>query len=197
MRRLLCLGLAAPWLMAATPSTPPAPVDLTSTEVTQIAGREVVVRTGTDSTTGGAATGVIDVGATVDATWAAVMDLGARVDEINGLKKSEILEQTASGLTVRWTMKVLAVTVVFHVAYTLDRANGWVHYQLDDRYDNDLVAVVGSYQLYEVGDGSTRLVFRSETDSGRRVPQWINRWLTTESLGQQLTGIRARAESGP
>ena len=84
----------------------------------------------------------------------------------------------------------------FHIIYEMDRAAGWVRYRLDTSKPNDLVDVQGAYQLYAHGDG-TRLIYRSLTDSGRRMPQWIKNWLASGSLTEQMSGIRDRAEAAP
>lgn len=81
----------------------------------------------------------------------------------------------------------------FHIAYDLDPAKRWCRYRLDTTRENDVVDVQGAYQIYRVGERS-RLVYRSETDSGRRVPGFIKRWLASDSLTEQMEGIRARAE---
>lgn len=48
-----------------------------------------------------------------------------------------------------------------------------------------------------VVEGGTRLVYRSTSDTGRAIPAWIKRWVASEGLSQQLSGIRARAEHTP
>ena len=187
------LVLLVPGLLAAAP---PEPIRLTGEELATLAARKVVVRpeVGSEGTAAGAM-GVMDVAAPPDRAIDAILDLEARVGEITGLKSAQIYDRTPTSLGVRWELRVVTTTVVFHVRYTIDRANGWLPYTLDrEKSPNDLVAVDGSYRVYPAGAGS-RIEFRSTSDSGRSVPDWVKRWLAVEALTQQLEGIRARAEA--
>jgi hypothetical protein len=190
-RRLFVL--LVPWLLAAAP---PGPIALTADEVATLAAHKIVVRS--DLPAGGTsagAMGVLDVAAPVDRTIDAILDLEARVGEISGLKSAQVYERTPTTLGVRWELKVITTTVVFHVKYAIDRSAGWLPYTLDaSKTPNDLVSIDGSYQVYAVPTG-TRIVFRSSSDSGRNIPDWVKRWLAVEALTQQLDGIRRRAEA--
>ena len=184
------------WMMAmvasaAVPDTPPAPVVLDESEQKQIDKGKIPVRFD-DSGTGGGVLGVIDIAAPKDDVWAAVMDVKARVGEISGLKEANVYEDTPKRKGDEWVLSVIGTRVVFNVLYDLDPETGWCRYRLDTSKENDLVDVQGAYQLYEV-NGKTRLIYRSETDSGRSVPGFIKRWLASDSLNEQLEGIAARA----
>jgi hypothetical protein len=191
--RHLRLTILLPWLCAAIPNTPPPPIELTPSEQAQLAAREIVVRFDTGDT-GGGALGVVDLTSSVTRTWDALMDLQARVGEISGLRAMEYTVKEPRRLGARWELKVFTATIVFHTLYDLVPEQGWVRYSLDGtRTPNDLVSVEGAYQISEVPGGS-RLVYRSEMDSGRSVPGFVKRWLAVDALTEQLTGIRARAE---
>lgn len=190
------LALIAPVLTAAIPLQPPPPLALTAEEEAELAAGEIVIRMDRGSETGGGAIGVVDVEATPEAALAALMDLGARVGEVGGLKAVETYLDEPGRLGVRWELKVLTFPVVFHNLYTIDQSRGWVRYSLDPSRENGLAAVEGSYQVYPV-PGGARIVYHSETDSGRPVPQWVKRWLATGALKEQLRGVERRAEARP
>lgn len=182
-----------PWLLAAAP---PAPIALTPEEVTTLSAHDVVVRPQLSEGTAAGAVGIMDVAAPADRAIDAILDLEARVGEISGLKSAQIYERSPTALGVRWELKVITSTVVFHVRYSIDRTAGWIPYALDPaKSPNDLVSVDGSYQVYPAPGGGTRIVFRSSSDSGRNIPDWVKRWLAVEALTQQLEGIRRRAEA--
>ncbi len=101
---------------------------------------------------------------------------------------------SARSLGVEFALTVFGTDIVFSTRYRCELAQGWCPYSLDAARPQDLVAVDGSYQTYASGDG-TRLVYRSQTDSGRYVPGFVRRWLAVESLSKQLEGIKARAEA--
>ena len=177
---------------ASVPDRPPAPLELTADEQAEIAKGKVPVRF-TDGGTGGGVVGAIDIAADPKTVWAAIFDMGARLDEISGLREATVYEKTPTRMGVRWVVSVLGSHIQFHVLYELEPDRGWCRYRLDTSKDNDLADVQGAYQVYAHGAG-TRLIYRSETDSGRRVPGFIKRWAASDSLTAQLQGIQKRAE---
>ena len=181
------------WALGAVPETAPAPLDLEDTEIKQLAKGHIPVRF-TDGGTSGGVIGIVDIAASEDEVWKAVMDVKARVGEISGLREVNLYEDTSEKLGVQWVLSVFGTGVTFHIRYDLDGSKRWCRYRLDTSRENDLVDVQGAYQIYRVGE-KTRLVYRSETESGRRVPGFVKRWLASDSLTSQLEGIKARAEA--
>lgn len=178
-------------LLAALPA-PPTPPEPTPEELAKLSAREIVVRTET-SDAGGSVVGLIDVAAAPERTWAAVMDLPARVDAIGALKSVETYDVTDDGLGATWTLKVFGVSVVFSSLYELDRAHWTCVYGLDRSKDNDLSDASGSYQLVPI-EGGTRLIYRSTMAAGGPVPGFVKKWLAVDALTEQLTDMRTRAE---
>jgi hypothetical protein len=183
------------WLLAALPA-PPA-LTLTPEERAALDRDEIVVRSDLSDPSGGSVIGVVEIAASPERTLAAVLDLAPRVNEISGLKGLQEYGRGENWVGARWEVKLLATSVVFHMRYEYDPAQGVVHYALDtSQTPNDIVRAEGSYHLLPT-PGGTRIVYRSSTDSGRAVPTWVKRWLASEGLTQQLGGIRKRAEKVP
>ncbi|MEQ1504646.1 MAG: SRPBCC family protein [Myxococcota bacterium] len=170
------------------------PVDLGADDLAALADRRVVVRPELDGP-GGSVLAVVDLAAPPTAAIDAILDLPARVGEIRGLAAAEVYTATPTEVGVRWEVRVLGSSTVFHVAYHPDRSTGSIPYALDPtRSPNDLVRAEGAYQVTPIAGGS-RIVYRSSSDSGRSVPGWLERWIATDAVTQQLEGIRARAEA--
>ena len=140
------LALLLPWLVAAIPATPPAPIALTPEERAELQAGKIVVRMDDGSETGGGAIGIVDVAADPERAWSALMDLEARVNEIGGLKKVTYYVKREEEVAARWELKVLTVGVDFHVRYHLDRPNGWVRYSLDPQGNTYQVLVTRDNQ---------------------------------------------------
>jgi hypothetical protein len=187
------LWLLSTLALANVPDAAPAPLVLTADESAYLARGKIPVRFSDDGT-GGGVVGVVDITASEDEVWAAVMDMAARIGEVGGLREAHTYSETPSEKGVQWVLSVMGTRVQFNILYGLDPSRRWCRYHLDTSKENDLVDVQGAYQIYRVGD-STRLIYRSETDSGRRVPGFIKRWLASDSLTEQLEGIKARAEA--
>lgn len=199
MGRWFALVLAV-WLpiVAAAMDPRPAELDLTADELAQLAAGEVVIRL-EQTEGGGTSVGVVDVAAPPGRTMDAVLDLPPRVNESGALKEAAVTSRAPprdgapERMTGRFLVKVMGSTIVFHMAYEIDRAAGWSTFRLDESQPNDIVSADGSYHVYAIPGGS-RVVYRSRSDSGRSVPEWIKRWLANNALRDQLVGIRARAQ---
>lgn len=197
-RRWLLLG----WLLAgANPAfaalpPAPAPLALTAEEVETLASGDVVFRS-EDTPQGALTIAVIDVNAPPRVVIDAVLDVGKRAEEVGSVKEVSIYDHRPTAapeeMGVRFTLSIVGKQIVFHTRYLIDRDAAWCAYGLDPTQPNDIAYADGSYQAYKSGAGS-RLVYRSTTQAGTSVPDWLRRWLVSGSLKDQLDGIKARAE---
>lgn len=189
LHALLAL-LLLPVLMAATPGEMP---ELSESELATLEKRGVVVRQET-SETGALTVAIVDVKASPSATLDAVLDVKSRVDEVGSIDEVSYYREEPPHLGVTFGLSVMGVGVTFHTLYETDRETHLARYALDPSKEHDVVKAEGFYQCFAEGEG-TRLVYAGDSDSGRRVPGWIKRWMTTGALNDQLEGIRTRAEA--
>lgn len=196
--RWLSLLLLLPALAMAGLPTPPAPLEFSADELASLADRDVAIRL-EETENGGLSVGIVEVNATTAATMAAILDLPPRVDETGALREVEVYDAVAATgdepekLSAKFALRVFGTSVVFHVNYEIDRPGLWAVSTMDETRENDLVSLYASYQVFETPTGS-RIVYRSQSNSGRSIPGWIKRWLADSALKEQLKGIRARAE---
>jgi hypothetical protein len=178
---------------ATVPTSPgPAPT-LAPEEAATLAAREIVVRTDLEGA-GGGVLGIVDVAADRAATWKAVLDFEGRVGQVDGIVSVERYDETPTGVGATWTLKKWGFGASFSMKYHLDPGRWFVHYVVDPARPGDLASGAGSYELHELPTG-TRLVYRSEMDSGAPVPGFVKRWLAVDALQDQLDSIRGRAEA--
>jgi hypothetical protein len=143
---------------------------------------------------------IAEIDAPPQRVWDALLDFQARVPENKSLVKVEIYEDAWSGDVLRrkarWDLKVFGTDVVFHNDYVLDRAQSYLEWNLDDGKENDLVFSWGSYQVLDspIHPGKSRLVYVSESDSGRTLPKWIKKEIAEGSMEKLIAGIRDRAQ---
>lgn len=187
----LALVLAAATLVAAVPTDPPGPVQLTADEADTVSEGGVITRY---DAADGMVTGVVDVAATPDAVMTAAVDLRARQAEQRSIQSIVLYEETPEHLGAEWTLSILTSHVVFNILYDIDRPRGWCSYELDTSRHNDIDGSRGAYHVYPY-EGGTRLVYYSWSDLGRRTPGWVKKWLAQDSLETQLMGIKRRAEA--
>jgi hypothetical protein len=196
--RWLSMMLLWPAMALASLPPPPALLDLTADELSTLSDRDVAIRL-EQTDTGGMTIGIVDVAATPSQTMDAIMDLPPRVNETGALKEVDVSNPVAASgsepekLDAKFSLRVLGTSIVFHLNYEIDRPGLWAVSTLDESKENDMVSIYASYQVFATETGS-RIIYRSQSDTGRSVPQWISRWLANNALKDQLTGIRARAE---
>ncbi|MFK7931782.1 MAG: hypothetical protein AB8H79_26635 [Myxococcota bacterium] len=191
MKRLLTL--AAALCIAAAPPSP----TLTDSEQGKFDKGQVVVRHA-PSDSGGGVTAIAKVQAPPSVVLDEVMNLKARPSESSTLSSVEIYRKDAApdrtGAT--FTVTVMGSNTVFSILYDCHRSKGYCTYTLDPTRENDLVSVVGHYLVVPEGTG-TRLVYSSQAETGKSMPNWVRRWIAGSSLSSQVQGIRKRAEARP
>jgi hypothetical protein len=189
----LLLALVLAWPSAGWGSPPDAP-ELTPAEEKTLAARGVVVRQETTET-GAVTVAVVSVRATPAATLDAVLDLEPRKDEVSNITEVTTYLHEPERRGVTFDLSVMGVAVRFHTIYEIFRDTHFTRYALDPAREHDVVKAEGYYRCF--ADGSaTRLVYAGSSDSGRRVPAWLKRWMANNALEDQLRGIRDRAEAG-
>lgn len=179
--------------LAAVPTAPgPAPT-LDAAELATLAAREVVVRTDLDGA-GGGVVGIVDVAADRATTWKAVLDFEGRVGQVDGIVSVARYDETPTSVGATWNLKKFGFGASFSMKYQIDPDRWFVRYVVDPARPGDLASGAGSYELFALPTG-TRLVYRSEMDSGAPVPGFVKRWLAVDALQDQLDSIRGRAEA--
>ncbi|MCO4744794.1 MAG: hypothetical protein KC912_08395 [Proteobacteria bacterium] len=162
-------------------------------EAAKLTAREVVVRQETTET-GAITIAIVDIAAPPAKALDAVLDVKARVDEVSSIENVAYYREEAENLGVNFELSVMGVGINFSTLYVIDRDAHLAEYALDPTKENEVVKAEGFYQAFEHNGGS-RLIYAGTSDSGRRVPGWIKRWMTNGALQDQLQGIRTRAEA--
>lgn len=185
------LLLAGPGPAAAARPVAPA---LSAEEEALLARGEVLVRAGGQ---GQATLVAVDVAADPDRTFAAVMDLEARVGEVSALREATVYRDEPGVKAARFVMGIAGLTVTFHTLYQVDMAGRWCSYALDPSKDNGLKDASGSYLVVPTPTGSRILYVASgSTGGGEGEPGWLRKHLQEKGSRALLGGMKARAEGG-
>lgn len=185
--------LAAASLSVADAAPAPAAPALTAAEMAHLDRGEVVIRP--PPSVHEQAVGIVDIAATPEQVWSVILDFPARVASVSVLKSIEVYapESDPEGLGATFHLRVLGSDVIYHLRYDIDRAQNYCTFTLDPERTHDIVTASGSYQVFALPDGKQRLVYRSQTDTGRYVPGFVQKMLTNESLRSQLEEMQRRA----
>jgi ribosome-associated toxin RatA of RatAB toxin-antitoxin module len=171
-------------------SAPPLAIPASPAEEQALLAREAVVRR---AAAGAEHIAMIDVLAPPPLVLDAVLDLGARVGEVPGLRSAKVYERGPGHIAAEWQVGFLGYTVAFSTRYDYDRAAGWTTWSLDPARKSDLQRAEGSYQAVPTAQGS-RLIYRARTEPSAAVPEAIQQRISDESARQMLRGMRDRAE---
>lgn len=197
------LVLALLWASdAAAANKPNCPV-LSDDQRAQIeAGKVVVYASKEDPDSSVAtATGIVEIQGTEREIFAILTSEAHSEAASKAMQDCQIVhdEQVAAGhrrLTVTYTMKVVTQTIQWTVVRDVYEGQGLLTFEIDPSYDNDIAWTAGQYSLYPgSSSGKTIVVYVSNLDSGRRIPQWVEEELTEGSLKKYLKYLKTATEA--
>jgi hypothetical protein len=138
--------------------------------------------------------GFVDIAASRDAVWAALLDFPARMDANKSLHSVETYRPaTDTDRWIRWTAGSLGFSFTYFNHYRLTADRSVLTHELDPTQPNDLSASHGIYRLSPSTRG-TLLDYDVESDFGISLPSSVKHWLTSSGLHDFLVDMAHRAE---
>jgi hypothetical protein len=120
----------------------------------------------------------------------ALLDFATYPDWQSAVKDAEVLER-GSDPVVEFRIDAKLKTVRYVLRYHPEPPGRlWWEY-----VEGDVRSVSGSYDLEDLGDGTTRATYRLEIDPGRFVPGPIKKALTEGVMRTSVRELKARVES--
>lgn len=185
----VALALSAPaWAGATT----------TATEEATLLAREVVIRELPTRGDGAVRVlAIVDIRASSDAVWRALLDFPSR--KLNNPAVQSVADYrpaTANEQFVKWHLSKFGASIVYHNRYVIDRAGGRMEHTLDPAQPNDLTESRGVYAVYPspAGAGITRLTWEVESNFGRAIPSFVQKWMSTGATRDFMVDMARRAE---
>jgi hypothetical protein len=105
------------------------------------------------------------------------------------------IERTPEGSIEEQRMKIMFVSVVYRLRYQVDPGAALIQWRLDDRFENDLRDVQGSWELFELDAGNTLGRFGTVVDVGPALPGMLQDWATRKNVPQTLDRTRRWVDS--
>jgi hypothetical protein len=185
-------------LLGGAPAHAAVP-SLSTDEEAALRAHEVLLRTLPERTPGGIRVlGIVDIQASTDAIWAALLDFPGRRLTNTAVKSVEYYKpSTPTDQWVKWNISKFGFDVTYHNHYTLERAAGRLTHDLDPSLPNDLAGSHGVYELHPspAGAGWTRLAYECESNFGQTLPSFVQRWMSTSGTRDFLSSMADRAEA--
>ena len=88
-------------------------------------------------------------------------------------------------------LKILFRRYVYRLDYRFYPEAWRIEWRLDDRFDNDLKAVTGYWELYRLEDGRTLGRSGTRVQVGAAVPKFLADWITRINLPKSMKNVRA------
>jgi ribosome-associated toxin RatA of RatAB toxin-antitoxin module len=132
------------------------------------------------------------VEAGVETVFEIIIDLEAYPDWVEGMLETEVLEEDEDGRPKRASFRIDAriAEIGYTLEYTYDAPNlSWtlVEGEMVNQLD-------GAYELTDLGDGRTKVVYSLEADVDMPVPGFLKKRAAKHILDQGLSGLKQRAE---
>lgn len=123
--------------------------------------------------------------------WTVVTDFESRPNYVPNTKEVHILRVDGARVWVAQHLKVLLMSIRFAVICTLDPEHGSVSWMMDQSASHDIAGTTGSWQLVPLAGGhETFVTYRAWIDSGKPVPNFLQRFMMKRTLPELIAGVR-------
>jgi uncharacterized membrane protein len=135
----------------------------------------------------------IEITAAPEDVFAVLADLPSYPEWITAMRLVEVLEQSDDGLVRRARFEVDAMVKV--IGYELE-----YDYEPPHRISwtavpgEDITDMVGSYELSELDDGGTEVVYALRVEYSFPLPGFLRRQAEKQLIGTALRGLKRRVE---
>jgi hypothetical protein len=158
---------------------------------------EHVEEKGKDGQTGGHAQSSILINAPIETCWKILLDYEKQQEYIPRKTVSKIVKQEGKIAYVEKEFDFYVTKVRYTMKYTLDEANHRLNFEIAPEYPHDLKDSAGYYGFEKVSDKATLLTYVVlKVDTGVKVPQMVQEYLTSRDLPAVVVNIKKRVESG-
>jgi hypothetical protein len=122
---------------------------------------------------------------------------GARQREYRPeLRELRLVEQSERGSVYEYHLRMMLVGIVYRLRHHWDLENAQVWWDLDPRFENDLAALEGRWELHRYDAARTLARFGSRLDLGPALPAFFAEIGTRVKLPEAMHHVRRWIDSG-
>jgi uncharacterized protein YndB with AHSA1/START domain len=152
-------------------------------------------RTERDATSGslrGAANATSLLAYPPEQVWAVLTDFESWPDFMPHVTATAIMQREGRRQWVQQSFRILMTRLRHTTIYELDPLRGMLSWELDLEQEHDIAGSHGNWQLAPADDGRSTLVrYASSVDSGRQVPEFVERLLFERSIDELFASLRS------
>jgi len=127
-----------------------------------------------------------------DRVWEVLTDFQAWPTFMPHVTATEVTQSEGRKQWVRQSFRILMTKLRHTTIYELDPLHGRLSWQLDLEQAHDIASSEGHWDLAPANGGNSTLVrYSSDLDSGRRVPEFIERMLFERSIDDLFAALRS------
>ena len=136
----------------------------------------------------------IETSASPDTVLSVTADLERYPEWASGVRQVDVLESDDEGrpLRARFLVDALVKEISYELIYDWSGAPSKVSWEADP--NEDIRALVGSYEFHPLEDGGTSIVYMLKVEPGFKFPGFLRRQGERQLIGTALRGLRRRAE---
>lgn len=135
----------------------------------------------------------IEISASPDAVFAVLADLPSYPEWITAMRSVEVTAEDGEGYAEQASFEVDAMVkvITYDLEYEYDVPNriSWTAIPGDD-----ITEMEGSYELHEIDDGCTEVVYALKVDYSFPLPGFLRRQAEKQLVGTALRGLKKRVE---
>lgn len=132
----------------------------------------------------------------VDDVYGLLAQSSRQVEFRPELTSIETVEMGTQGPIDEQRLKILFQRYRYRIEFRLSPEQHRIEWLLDERFDNDLAAVSGFWELYQMADGRTLGRSGNSVDVGPAVPAFLQDWITRKNLPRTMERVRRWVDSG-
>lgn len=112
------------------------------------------------------------------------------------LRELRLVEQSERSYVYEYHLRMLLVGVAYRLRHHWDLERNQVWWELDPRFENDLAALEGRWELHRYGAARTLARFGSRLDLGPALPAFLAELGTRTKLPEAMQHVRRWIDSG-
>ncbi len=150
-----------------------------------------------DGTHSGYARSMVLMKKPLDEAWEIFCDFGKSHEYFPRQTETEVLESGTTSALIKKVFEFYVVDISYYIKYDIDRKDGIIRYDLDKSRPHDLEEVQGYFRFEEIDKDTTLFIYGvTRTETGLKVPGFIQNYITSRDLPNVAIHIKKRIESG-